>query len=851
MDILLALLIVAAPAGSATSVAGASSVFECDFEADADRNFDGWPDDWARRRGPGFPHYVGVRMSRDPAAAGNGCLRVDLDGGGAVLYSPPIEIRRGYSYVVQASLKTLGLKHDQAFVSITWLDEKESPLGVQYSQRHRGDTPWTPVTIGPIPAPGEAARYAVIGLWVQPGQREDLSGQAWFDAVNLFQIPWMETRVNGPLNILTDPAKVEVTVHVTGLTDSAGRLTLRVFDELDQPVGAAWRRPIGQDAGDGQRGEHIVWRPPIADFGYYRIRAELSENGRQRSRATRRSLWARRCNFTYAAVSVGPCRVEGIPFRSKSLAELLEQAEVNWVKLPLWREAQDRELEALARFAGELATRDINLVGLLNDPPASVREKLGDRPATAAHVFTADPTRWEPVLQPTVTRLAINVHWWQLGADTDESFVGFPNLSGRLREIKLAFDRPGLDVALSLPWTGRRSAPAAENPPWRAVDFADSPRLTNDEIAARLGEPLAPAVAQWISIEPPPRGAGTVETRATELVLQMVEAKTQNADAIFLNDPFHPQHGLLNADGTPSELFLPWRTAAAALGGAQYLGAIQFPGGSQNRVFAHGNEVIVVVWNAAPGDEVLYLGHAAHRVDLWGRSRPLAESGSRQVLPVGPQPVIVMGADPGVTRTRLSCRLTQAEFPNVFGRRHQTSLTWKNFFTGPIQGSVRLHGPDGWRIAPLSMPFQAAHAEPVAQPFEFQLRYSAGAGRQTTQFDFDLMADRHYVFSVYRELQVGLDDIGLAMSTRLETDGALVVEQRMTNHGAEPAEFECNLYAPGRRRLRMRTARLGPSPDVRIYRLPEARDLLGATLWLRAEEIGGARVISRRFVVKE
>jgi hypothetical protein len=39
--------------------------------------------------------------------------------------------------------------------------------------------------------------------------------------------------------------------------------------------------------------------------------------------------------------------------------------------------------------------------------------------------------------------------------------------------------------------------------------------------------------------------------------------------------------------------------------------------------------------------------------------------------------------------------------------------------------------------------------------------------------------------------------------------------------------------------------------DVKTYRLQNGKELLGKTLWLRAEEIDGRRVLNYRFVVEE
>jgi hypothetical protein len=63
----------------------------------------------------------------------------------------------------------------------------------------------------------------------------------------------------------------------------------------------------------------------------------------------------------------------------------------------------------------------------------------------------------------------------------------------------------------------------------------------------------------------------------------------------------------MQVDGTPAELFLPWRTTATAISGGEYLGQMQLPGGSINHVFVRDGEAILEkiradVGRAAPQD---------------------------------------------------------------------------------------------------------------------------------------------------------------------------------------------------------------------------------------------------------
>ena len=84
----------------------ATTIFRCRFDELADKNYDGWPDQWTRRRGKDYPQYVKVEIREEPTPAGQFCLRIDLDGAGAVAYSPIIPAGPLYSYVLEGLVKT-------------------------------------------------------------------------------------------------------------------------------------------------------------------------------------------------------------------------------------------------------------------------------------------------------------------------------------------------------------------------------------------------------------------------------------------------------------------------------------------------------------------------------------------------------------------------------------------------------------------------------------------------------------------------------------------------------------------------------------------------------------------------
>ena len=126
IKILLNLLILALAPTAPNGVPDAPVLFHCSFDESWDQNYDEWPDGWSRRRGKGYPEYISVKIVQTEGALTAGrCLQIDLDGGGAVAYTPPIRITPLYSYVLQGAVDTSGIEHDQAHLSLTLLRREQ------------------------------------------------------------------------------------------------------------------------------------------------------------------------------------------------------------------------------------------------------------------------------------------------------------------------------------------------------------------------------------------------------------------------------------------------------------------------------------------------------------------------------------------------------------------------------------------------------------------------------------------------------------------------------------------------------------------------------------------------------
>ncbi len=187
----------------------------------------------------------------------------------------------------------------------------------------------------------------------------------------------------------------------------------------------------------------------------------------------------------------------------------------------------------------------------------------------------------------------------------------------------------------------------------------------------------------------------------------------------------------------------------------------------------------------------------------------------------------------------------------MLGQAHASGVRLQNWFPRGASGKLRLITPEGWQVEPAEFDFKLAAREEYRAPFRVRFPYDANNGPQDVRIEVQVAADRRYQFSIHRRMQIGLGDVELDADTEMADNGELLVHQRLVNHTDEEVSFKCDLYAANRRRLRTQVLQLGRGEDVQTYRLPAGRELLGQTIWIRAEEVGGQRALSHRCRAEE
>ena len=833
----------AAAFGSATEVRRFS------FEADDGQDYDTQPDDWSRRIGKGFPHYVACSIDRTTGARGNQSLRFDLNGAQAAMYSPPIPIDSRHSYVLQGRLKSRHLNFSAALLSVSILDHKRTRLRRYLSRPLTGNhTEWVDIRIGPIHPDGDA-RFLVIGCHIVDADRSDIQGQAWFDDIWIGSLPQMRLSIEPDRRLARPNDPVVIQTEVVGLEQPGDHAVLTEISDAEDRVLHHETFPLVPG-----RPNPIRWTPPTLPLGYYRVRSSLLWNG-ERLLTRDSSLAVIEDLPSNPGSEFGWSLGTGLRGLSPELVAILaREAGVRRLKLPLWTAAREESAGQVgpeSLLVGFLERERIAVVGLINDPPPSLQAKFAGNVPGVGKIFTLPRDVWAPELEPLVVRYAYRVKRWQIGDDHDTAVEALPNLIDIVRVVRNEFDRIGRDTRIGLPWSSPTSNPTI---PYDDRVFLCRPWI-NDSV------PLAPQVAailpsgtldNWVHIRGESAAKRSVDQRATHLAMRLISAKLSGAQGIIFQNPLDDDRGLFRSDGAPSDLYVPWRQLATLLGGATYLGEITLPQRSRNLAFDRNGEVFLILWSDTPLEEELSFGYDARAVDLWGRELPTVRDPKSGLLRVqtGPVPIIVRDCSAGIARWFLSVQFQKGRLASEYGQ-HDEAVLGQNTFPQGVSGKATLHMPREWKVEPGQWTFQAAAGEAFRLPTLLTFPSDAALGTFHSRIDFEISADRPYQFTVHLPYRLGLEDLDVSITSRKMLDGRLEVEQRIVNRTDPPQmfDFDCQLFVPGQVRQRQPVSRLGQGEDKRFYYLPSADELVGKELWLRCEQVDGRRVLNQRHIV--
>lgn len=830
------------------------------FEEDEDREPDGLPDDWNRRHGPGYPGYVECRIDQTHGYIGDQSLHVKVNGGKVAYYSPfnneLARIDPEFNYSFRGFIRTERLKNDFAVYTVSFLNSRRQRVQ-RFETRPVSGThaTWVPLELGPL-KPHPDVRYVVIGCHVDHREDDDIRGDVWFDGIWLGKTPRLTLMHRAQDHFLTPNREIVIRTEVSGLDPgpvftletSLSDVSGKVLQKKTWPLQAG-----GSQTGADRVGvQNLKWSLPARQHGCYFVQATLKRDG-QTLQSTETTLVVAEPSRPRPAGEFGWSLDRGLgPLSGEDLALVAYEAGIHWLKVPVWNSMHDRSATdpaELSQLFDALYDRSISVVGLLNDPPKSIRNQFAKDWTGTSEIFSLPPAFWGPSIEPVLARYGSTIEYWQLGGDTDTSFAESKDLPNLIRKVTTEFDKLGRNSKIGLQWPWPAPAPVPGEIRNLFATIGNDDGLTVSEIEEIFSDKTSESAEHWTMLRPLPLDQ-PLSDRASTLIRQMVMARLKGSKGIFLSGVLNGDRGLLNDDGAPTPLFLPFRTTAMTLRGAEHLGSFQLPDWPPNHVFERDKKVTVVFPGGSPVSAELNLGDAVEHIDMWGRRSRLPVRSGKHVVTSDGAPVFCTGCSEAMARWRLETGFEAGVIPAEYGG-HGDAIVGRNTFSQAIKGRISLKIPNDWQAKPDSWDIDLAAGESFRLPTTIFLPQTASLGKAEIVISFDITSDRSRQFDVHRSLEVGLGDVIIDVYTKPLPDGQLLIEQYVSNR-TQPLDimnFRCTLSVSGHKSQTEYVTKLGKEKDRKEYKLPNAQSLFGHELWLNLEQIGGRRNLNKRLII--
>jgi hypothetical protein len=831
-------------------------IYSCVFESQSDLNYDQWPDGWRRQVGPGFPRYSRLEILRDPTGAENHVLSMALDGGQAAVYSPPIKINQQCSYRLRFRLNIPPkLGHVcEAWASFAFFDAKEQRLDSYNVPVQSTTDGWIEIESPLLSAERSEIDTGVIGLHVRPTEAAALFGQAFFDDVSLQELPRLHLEFANPLHVFMAADQVRLNCRVSGMRRTDAQLQMELFDERGQSLrteslslgddSQVSRLAVSHDGtSQGYAVQQYEWRlvstnlaePNRFHEGYYRLVITLLD--REVNPLVREMSFV-----VIRPESLGPERLFGlslplsmIHLDQYALGATLQQLGVNWLKLPVWLDHEaTTETQALSNLLQRLARLEIDVVGVLDEPPPRIYKKYWQHEQGIA-ALTGDVDVFLDSIQPILVEWSLRIDRWQIGSDQDSGISENAKAIARMQKIREHFRKYGEQTKVGLPWEWLHQRAASDQQHWDFQSIGADPPLTSQEMEfnfQRLKEESN--VESYIALQPVSAAEYDLPTRAQELCLQMISAKRLGIGRVYVPTPFDRMTGLFHSGNNPTEMLLPWRTLAIQLNGAEYLGQIQLPNGSVNHWFAKNGEAFMFVWNTQSVSETLYLGKQVTITDLWGRQEELAVVDGVQSFTADPWPRLLRGLDLSVALIRLSIQFDRRTLDSVSHERQPLKMTFQNHFPHGVSGNIFLSNPDLF-ANDVRLPFQVGRGEVMATQAPVQIRSGALTKQHLMRVDFKMTSDELPSFSAWQPMYIGPENVEFHLRHGLDKN-RFIIMITLINRSPGPVTYTLNLTVPERKASNLTFYEVQPGQTSKPIVLYNVESLLGKTLTLRATD---------------
>jgi len=837
-----------------------------------DPNFARYPLHQQQLNRAGFPRYTTVRFDTEHAVSGKHSLLLRMNGGsvGSFLEVGSVPAVPDSDYLISAWVKTDGLQRSRARLTVYFMDSDGQRI------------PGSERTTGPIVTMGQWRRVALRLLgdfpdaaWVgmqtellQPDGSElpplaghgvvleDVTGDARFDDIAVWQLPRMRVETQSPVNILRGEQPT-FTLQVRDLTGQALSARATLYD-LEQQIIARDRYRIGAGAPSTWN-----WTPRLPKHGWYLLDLVVFEEQAKPGVAAKpvaRTLGAVLYLPAYSVMQGEDAPrftvfADGIGDRElKRLGQVLSKTGLRSTVISAWTRdtdtgnIEDRQ-EMIDGLLQPMLAQGVH-VGLSLSPLPRLLARAGDTDPDVPLPLLAMPRdEWLNYIAPVTMRHGQQVKRLVLGTpDRPEPFF-YDDLPQVTRTAVQQLNELMPDPAVALPWSIHQEHRPLTSPVPLGYVLDVPPTLQPDYLKAHLESWLEDDAGR-VTLRFRPKDAREYNhpSRVGHLARSMLNAWDAGVDELAISRPW-TRLALRDSVMMPDPIMGPFTTLAHKLSGREVVGRLNLAKGIECLIFDGPAGGMLAVWNQAAAEDNatfhMLLGDRPTACDLWGNQRPLPLIDGKHRFTATRMPLLIEHIDPRLALLRASFEIDPS-FIRSTQETHERVIRLTNPWPRTISGSLQIIGPEEWTIQPRRRQFSIAAGDTAEFPVALRFPISELAGDKTLRVRADFVAEKRYVIDMATPMEVGLDDVMFDATLAIDGKDA-VVTQIITNTGEQEVALYAFAQVPGYRRLEKIIARLEPGQSiVRRFRFMDAgADAIERRVRVGLRETQGPAVLNR------
>ncbi len=815
----------------------------------------------------------------------NPYLRVRMDGGAVELSSALIPINVHSAYFLTGLIRSDSEEYE-GIATLRFLDSNRKTLFEMSTKAITGKTLWKSVsTDSQYPYRDDLAWVQVV-IQVKPLSPKAFRGEFGFDTFQISRTPRLSLFVDKENPYYREGEDVIARCHASGMTSDQSTIKLSLYDHTGTEVANAIKPLVRLDkqptypiskgivTADAKAKVHweggCEWRLQNLAPGYYELTTQLSkgksgvfeldEQFVVLTKEVPRKPDSRFGLTMYSRSSATPSNNRNTlgELDSQRIIEILRYGHISRVKLPIWYDTQDPiASKAATERIDRIQKSGISCVGVIASPPQRIKSKFNRLISEDTGSALEDSLMTQTFLEPVMRQMCLRISEFQIGWDHETDFVSNPRLKQTLDSIKTLARRYGQEtqiVASRNPLLTLSSSGAIDR--WQL--YSPQPLTANEaenfSKREKEGATELASKAAWLNVNPISARKYSLSSRVQDLVSRMVkvagDAGAQSTTA-WVSNPADPDVGILDSDGSPREMFVPFRSISMAMAGMRHIGSLPVRSLGVNHLVGAGDEARLIVWSGLPIKAQLYLGENVSATDVWGRNIPVDTIntiyGDEQRFDIDKWPIILDGVDIRVARWRMGIGLEEHRIDPIVGQTQALKVRFANPLSNPVNGLLRIIAPSILAAeSDASLEIEANSNGIVSVPL--QVKPEANTSAASIKLGFSIQGEKPVRFVVDQEVQVGTSDFEFDVQYEITTDGQLRLTIEAINQQPLPLSFDCFLLVPNRPHERAQIVNL-TNRVTKLIVLDRANDLIGQTLWLRCEQTASNRVMNYRIEI--